>query len=108
VVAILKNLLVIGKKLLRVHRMEQQVKTARELGFGEPKVGYEWDAGSTPPGDAAPGRWIVRREGNSWVVLFHASHGTEYVIHTFPPTEDGERAAKTMAVKLVDFAWGRQ
>ena len=105
--AILKNLSVIGKKLLRVHRMEQQVKTARELGLDEPKVGYEWDAGNTPPGDSAPGRWVVRRKGDSWVVLFHTSKGPEYVIHTFPPDENGEKTAKTMALKLVDFAWGR-
>jgi hypothetical protein len=86
----------------------EQAKTARELGFDEPRVGYEWDAGSTPPGDSAPGRWIVRREGDNWVVLFRASRGTEYAIHAFAPNEDGERLAKMMALKLVDFAWGRQ
>jgi len=86
----------------------EQVKTARELGFEEPKVGYEWEAGNTPPGDSAPGRWLVKREGERWVVFFQTSKGTEYIIHTFPPDEDGERAAKTMAIKLVDFAWGRQ
>jgi len=86
----------------------EQVKTARELGFDEPAVGYQWDAGNTPPGDAIPGQWLVKRERKGWVVLFHTSEGTEYIIHTFPPTEDGERAAKTMALKLVDFAWGRQ
>jgi len=108
VVAILRDLLGIGKKLLGVPGMEQQVKTARELGLSEPKVGYEWEAGSTPLGDSAPGRWIVRRKGDNWVVLFHTSKGPEYVIHTFPPSEDGERAAKAMALKLVDFAWGRE
>jgi hypothetical protein len=85
-----------------------QAKTARELGFEEPEVGYEWEAGSTPPGDAVPGRWVVKKGGDSWVVLFHASNGTEYVIHNFSPDDDGEKAAKTMALKLVDFAWGRQ
>ena len=84
-----------------------QTKTARELGLEEPKVGYEWEAGNTPPGDSAPGQWVVRREGERWIVLFHAAKGAEYVIHTFPPDEDGERAAKTMAIKLVDFAWGK-
>ena len=101
----------------------EQVKTSQELGFGEPKVGYEWNAGNTPPGDKSPGRWTVRRDPDHWVVLFHSfvdepqtgferkgfSHGTgpDYIIVTFLPTEDGERAAKTMALKLVDVAWGR-
>lgn len=85
-----------------------QAKTARELGFEEPEVGYEWEAGSTPPGDSVPGRWVVRKDEDSWAVSFHASNGTEYVIHAFPSDEDGERAAKAMALKLVDFAWGRQ
>ena len=86
----------------------EQVKTARELGFNEPQVGYEWNAGDTPPGDSVPGQWTTRRDKNKWVVLFHASEGATYVIHTFPPTEEGERAAKTMAIRLVDVAWGRR
>ncbi|MBA7471045.1 hypothetical protein ES707_06338 [subsurface metagenome] len=92
----------------------EEVKTSRELGFGEPKVGYEWDAGNTPPEDKEPGRWTVKRNEDSWVVLFHSSIykppqyvGPDYVIATFPPTEDGERAAKKMALKLVDMARGR-
>jgi len=85
----------------------EQVKTSKELGFAEPQVGYEADMGNTPPGDSAPGRWTVRRDQDNWVVLFHSFRGTEYVIQTFPSTEDGERAAKTMALKLVDIAWGR-
>ena len=86
----------------------EQVKTARELGLEEPKVGYEWGAGDTPPGDSAPGQWTVKRDKNRWAILFHASSGATYVIHTFPPTEEGERAAKTMALRLVDVAWGRR
>jgi broad specificity phosphatase PhoE len=39
--------------------------------------------------------------------LFHSDKGTTYIIHTFPLTEEGERAAKTMALKLADIAWGR-
>jgi hypothetical protein len=84
-----------------------EAKTAEELGQGEPQVGYEWDAGLTPPGDSAPGRWTVKRDTDHWVVLFHSFKGAEYVIQTFSPTEDGERAAKGMALKLVDIAWGR-
>lgn len=97
----------------------EEVKTSRELGHGEPKVGYEWDAGNTPPGDKAPGRWTVKRNEDSWVILFHSSSlhfiynppqyvSPDYIIATFPPTEDGERAAKRMALKLVDMAWGRE
>ena len=82
----------------------EQVKTARELGLGKPKVGYRWDAGSTPPGDTEPGRWMVRRSFRAWLVLFHSFEGTEYIIQAFSPTEEGERAAKTMAVKLVKMA----
>jgi hypothetical protein len=85
----------------------EQAKTARELGFEEPKAGYEWNAGSTPPGDSVPGCWLVRRKREGWITLFHAANGAEYVIHTFPPDEDGEREAKNMALKLVDFAWGK-
>jgi hypothetical protein len=85
----------------------EQAKTARELGSEEPGVGYEWNAGSTPPGDPVPGCWLVRREGDNWITLFRTSKGTEYVIHTFPPDENGEREAKNMALKLVDFASGR-
>lgn len=85
----------------------EQVKTAREMGLGKPKLGYEWEAGRTPPGDSAPGRWTVAKRAQDWAVLFHSEKGTEYVIHTFPLSEAGEKAAKTMAAKLVDIAWGR-
>ena len=86
----------------------EQVKTSREFGFGEPQTGYEWDAGNTPPGDNSAGRWTVKRSEDGWVVLFHSFNGPEYVIQTFAPTDDGERGAKTMALKLVDIAWGRE
>lgn len=103
----------------------ERVKTSSELGFGEPKPGYEWDAGNTPPADKSPGRWMVRKDEDSWVVLFHSfmgnpqvgferrgfsksAAGPDYTIARFPPTENGERAAKTMALKLVDRAWGRE
>jgi len=82
-------------------------KTHRELHSKEPAVGYEADMGLTPAGDKSPGRWTVRRDPEAWVVLFHSFNGPEYVIQPFSPTEDGERAAKTMALKLVDIAWGR-
>lgn len=86
----------------------EQIKTSQELGFEEPKVGYEWDAGNTPPGYKSPGRWTVRRDPDNWVVLFHSFSGAEYVIQTFSPTEDGERACKTIALMLLEIAWGRE
>jgi hypothetical protein len=85
----------------------EQVKTSRELGLGEPELNYEWEAGGTPVGDAAPGRWTVIKRAQDWAVLFHSNEGAQYIIQTFNPTEEGERAAKTMALKLVDIAWGR-
>jgi len=87
--------------------MATDIKTYSELHGKEAEVGYEWDAGLTPPGDSAPGRWTVRRDTDHWVVLFHSFNGPEYIIQTFAPTEDGERAAKGMALKLVDIVWGR-
>jgi hypothetical protein len=85
----------------------EQVKTAQELGQGKPEYGYEWEAGTTPPGDSAPGRWAAIKRSRDWAVLFRSEKGAEYVIHTFPLSEVGERAAKTMAMKLVDIAWGK-
>ena len=101
-----------------------EVKTHQELHGQEAPVGYEADMGLTPPGDKAPGRWTVRRDAEHWVVLFHSfldapqmgfdrngfspGPGPDYIIATFLPTEEGERAAKTMALKLVDIAWGRE
>lgn len=81
-----------------------EVKTHEELHGKEAPVGYEADMGNTPPGDKSPGRWTVRKDTNHWVVLFHSFNGPEYAIQTFAPSEDGERAAKTMALRLVDIA----
>jgi hypothetical protein len=86
----------------------EQVKTTRELGLGEPTIGYEWEAGGTPPGDSAPGRWTTAKRKRDWAVLFRSDKGATYVIYTFPLTDEGERAAKTMALKLVDVAWGKE
>jgi hypothetical protein len=85
----------------------EHVKTTREMGLNEPQPGYEWDAGRTPPRDAAPGWWTVVKRARDWAVLFHSDEGAQYIIQTFAQTEEGERAAKTMALKLVDIAWGR-
>jgi hypothetical protein len=85
----------------------EQAKTAQELGLGESKHGYKWEAGATPPGDSAPGRWAAIKRAQDWVVIFRSDKGAEYVIHAFPPSDTGERAAKLMALKLVEIAWGK-
>jgi hypothetical protein len=83
-----------------------EIKTAQNLDLGGHEPGYEWVAGQTPPNDPSPGKWIVRLS-DVWTVLFHAAPtGAEYPIPIpFAPDEEGERAAKNMANKLVDNAW---
>ena len=85
----------------------EQMKTAQELGLDKAVYGREWEAGETPPGDSAPGWWTAARRVRDWAVLFRSDKGIEYVVHTFPLTLNGERAARAMAAKLVDIAWGR-
>lgn len=82
----------------------EHVKTNRELGFGEPTVGYIWHAGFTPPWQPL-GRWVVRRDYSNWIVLFRMADGLDSVVGTFPPTTEGERQAKTLALTLVRNAW---
>lgn len=81
-----------------------EVKT---LDLGRHDTGYEWRAGETPPGDSTPGYWMVRKDQTRWTVLFRSQSGAEYFIYTFSLADDREKLAKEMAVKLVDFAWGR-
>jgi hypothetical protein len=85
----------------------EKLGTAHELGLGKSGHGYEWEAGKTPPGDSAPGRWAAVKRAQDWAVVFRSDKGNEYLIHTFPLNESGERAAKTMALKLVEIAWGK-
>jgi hypothetical protein len=85
----------------------ERLRTEHELGLGKPGRGYEWEAGETPPGDSAPGRWATVKRAQDWAVVFRSDKGNEYLIHTFPLNESGERAAKTMAMKLVEVAWGK-
>lgn len=83
-----------------------EVRTAENLDLGNHKPGYEWAAGSTPPNDAAPGKWMVEYDGVWWRALFRsAPSGVEYPIQAFSPDDEGERVAKVMANKLVDIAW---
>ena len=83
------------------------VRTHGELHGREAEIGHEADLGYTPPGHPSPGRWTVRRDPDGWMLLFHSFRGVEYVISRFSPTEEGERAARAMGLKLVDVAWGR-
>jgi hypothetical protein len=85
----------------------EQLRTEQELGLAKPRRGYEWEAGETPPGDSAPGRWVAIKRARDWAVIFRSTKGNEYVIHTFTLSEAGEKAAKTMAIKLVEIAWGK-
>jgi len=84
------------------------LKTAKDLDLYGHEAGYEWEAGQTPPGDSATGTWLVRRTADSWVVIFRSAAGPEYEIMPLPATDNGERVAKVMALKLVDIAWGRE
>lgn len=78
----------------------------QDLYLGEHEAGYQWVAGSTPEDDPAPGRWLVRRTADNWVVLFRSVRRAEYVIQEYDGTAEGERVAKLMALKLVDIARG--
>jgi hypothetical protein len=80
-----------------------EIKTL-DLDLGGHEVGYKWLAGKTPPRNWSPGRWVVRRDPSEWVIVFYSLHGPKYTIATFTPTDEGERAAKVMALKLVENA----
>lgn len=92
----------------------------KDLDLGEHEIGYTWKAGETPPQGSplrehvverdinSPGEWLVRKDPTCWTVLFRSSNGPEYPIHTLPHTGEGERAAKAMALKLVDIAWDKK
>lgn len=78
-----------------------QTKTL-DLDLGGHEVGYRWLAGETPPRDKSPGSWMVWKNQEEWVIVFHSLGGPKYAIATFTPTDEGERAAKVMALKLVE------
>jgi hypothetical protein len=86
----------------------EPVKTARELGSQEPKVGYEWGTDFTSPLFSVPGQWIVRRDPYTWTLLFR--HSTpimfDQLLQTYPPTEEGERLAKQQALFSLAVASG--
>jgi hypothetical protein len=81
-----------------------KIKTAEDLDLGGHEPGYEWVAGQSPPDDDYPGKWIVRLS-DVWAVVFRTEMKVEYPIQRFNPTDEGEKAAKIMANKLVDNAW---
>jgi hypothetical protein len=68
------------------------------------KIGAEWDAGVTPPGfGGQAGRWTVRREANRIIVYFYCfKERRENLLAEFPPTEQGERAARAFARRVCD------
>lgn len=88
----------------------REIKTHQEL-WGRPfPIGGEWDAGLTPahwPLERR-GRWTARLTETGWEVVFHplTPGQTETALESFPPTEDGERQAKALALKDVEEAWG--
>ena len=89
--------------------MTEQVKTSREIYGNDPEIGYEWDAGYTPPHIWPGGRWTVRLTEAGWDVIFHPfkEGRPDDVLATFPPGGDGERQAKSHALALLDRAWRR-
>lgn len=104
-----------------------EAKATAKMDLGGHDVGYEWEAGSTRPSDPQPGKWVVKLTQAGWKVVYRPlsaaassnvvqaeapvgasiMNGPEYPIYEFPPTDGGEVAAKTMALKLVDIARGR-
>ena len=82
-----------------------KVRATANLDLGGHEAGYKWVAGATPPNDPAPGEWFVKLD-KVWTVMFRSTPtGAEYPIQAFSPDDEGERAAKGMANKLVDIAW---
>jgi len=77
------------------------IKSHRQIWGRDFSLDSEWDAGVTPlllPAVPA-GRWTVRREAERFIVVFHRfGDGQETLLATFPPTEEGEIAAKQRAL----------
>ena len=90
-----------------------EIKTHRELYGTDPKPGYEWDAGNTPPHVRPGGRRTVRLTWAGWDVIFHPfpiepqKNRPDEVLGTFGPGEEAERQAKAYARSLVEEVWGR-
>ena len=68
-----------------------EIKTHRELHGKDPEIGYEWDAGNTPPGDKSPGRWTVKRTTENWMVLFRSFLSGGGICHTNLPANRKRR-----------------
>jgi len=83
------------------------VKSHKEIFGTDFPVGGEWDAGVTPPGYHRKGKWTVVREPNQFTVVFLSlGRGKDYILESFPDTEQGEIEAKEYALSLVDKAYG--
>lgn len=78
-----------------------EMKSHRELWGAEFPIDGEWDAKSTKPGTRPElaGRWTVKREAARFIVVFHPSQGgKDHILAEYPPTEQGEIAAKLFAL----------
>lgn len=84
-----------------------EARTAENLDLGNHEAGYEWVAGEMPPRGYVPGVCFVRKYTDCWTVIFRSAAGAEYIIQPFRLTDNGERAAKVMANKLVNRAWAK-
>jgi len=83
----------------------ETIKSHRQIWGEDFPVGSEWDAGATPPlwPTYQAGRWSLRREANRFTVFFHRfANGRETILGEFPPTEQGELAAKACALSARD------
>lgn len=85
--------------------MNNDIRTHKEINGRDPKPGYEWDAGVIPAtAGRLGGRITVRLTVSNWEVV-HVTFMPDltnrtYVLETFDPDEDGERAAKGRAKEI--------
>ena len=78
-----------------------ELKSHRELWGTEFPIGGEWDAKATSPATRPEeaGRWSVKREQTRFSVVFHRlQDGQDKILAEYPPTEQGEIAAKLFAL----------
>ncbi len=77
------------------------MKSHEDLWGVEFPVGGEWDAKVTRPATRPEkaGRWIVKREQTRFIVVFHRfQDGQDKILAEYPPTVQGEIAAKLFAL----------
>ena len=77
------------------------MQSHRALWGTEFPIGGEWDARATSPATRPEeaGRWGVKREQKRFIVVFHSFQtGKDKILAEYPPTEQGEIAAKLFAL----------